>query len=340
MTQREIVLAQINHEETPVVPYSLLTEESVAAQLDAHYGNKDWRKTAERYMTFVSAADTDPKQPINDKYARDGYGGVWRQDMRPWHLEIPPLSTPSFEGYTFPKPEVFYRPEWKEKAFETCREYANTFRIGNLGWGLFERSWNLRGFENILMDALAEPDFFAEALDRILDLYLALVDYTCELPVDAIIFGDDWGDQRGVTLGPDRWRTFLKPRWAKLYEAVHKHGKVIIQHSCGSVADIIPDLIEIKLDVLESCQPEAANMNPYELKKKFGDRITFWGCLGSQSTIPTGTPASIRNEIARLKREMSAGGGYILAPAKPLQPETPIQNAVAILEAFANDSRG
>ena len=248
MTPREIVLAQIRHQETPVVPYSLMIEESVAGQLDTHYGNTSWRKAMNQYMCWVDAVETDPKTAMDERYVRDGYGGIWRQDMRPWHLETPPLSQPSFEGYTFPAPDVFLRPDHKAAAAVTCKDNADKFRIASLGWGLFERSWNLRGFENILMDAVAEPEFFAEALDRILELYLTFVDYTCDLPIDAVIFGDDWGDQRGIILGPDRWRQFLKPRWAKLYEAVHKRGKVIIQHSCGSVTDIIPDLIDIGLD--------------------------------------------------------------------------------------------
>jgi uroporphyrinogen decarboxylase len=184
------------------------------------------------------------------------------------------------------------------------------------------------------MDSITEPDFFEEVLNRLMHLYLAFVEYTADLPIDGILFGDDWGDQRGVILGPERWRRFLKPRWAKIYEVVHARGKITMSHSCGAVAAIIPDMIEIGLDVLESVQPEAANMNPYALKKKWGDQITFWGCLGSQSTIPLGTPAEIKKEIRHLKKEMSVGGGYILAPAKGLQPETPLANAVAIVEAF------
>jgi len=86
--------------------------------------------------------------------------------------------------------------------------------------------------------------------------------------------------------------------------------------------------------VLESVQAEAADMSPYALKRKYGDKITFWGGLGSQSTIPHGTPETIRDEVRRLKREMAKGGGYILAPAKPMQPETPTANAVAMVEAF------
>jgi uroporphyrinogen decarboxylase len=286
----------------------------------------------------VGAVDTDFKEAIDDRYVRDAYGGIWRQDVRPWHLEKPPLAEPSFAGYTFPEPESFFRPEWKEQARKTCAANKNSFLVGNLGWGLFERSWNLRGFENVLVDSMTEPDFFAEVLDRLMHLYLAFVEYTADLPIDGILFGDDWGDQRGVILGPDRWRTFLKPRWARIYRAVHARGKIVMSHSCGSVADIIPDLIEIGLDVLESVQPEAAGMNPYELKKKFGNKITFWGCLGSQSTIPRGTPAEIRAEVRRLKKEMSRGGGYILAPAKPLQPETPTENAAAVVEAFTGST--
>ncbi|HUU09256.1 MAG TPA: uroporphyrinogen decarboxylase family protein [Phycisphaerae bacterium] len=132
----------------------------------------------------------------------------------------------------------------------------------------------------------------------------------------------------------------LKPRWARLYQAVHDAGKFTISHCCGSVVDIMPDIIEIGLDVLESVQPEARGMNPYELKRRWGDRITFWGGLGSQSTIPFAAPDAIRAEVRRLVREMGKGGGYMLAPAKGLQPETPTENAVAVLESFVHQDGG
>jgi uroporphyrinogen decarboxylase len=335
MTPRDCVLDAIHHRQPAVVPYSLGFEGDIEQQLDEYYGGTDWKKRLVRFLTNVAAVDTDMKTTIDATHNQDAYGGIWRTDRLPWHLEKPPLAQPSFDGYTFPSPATFYRPDWKQQGFETCANNHDTFLVGNLGWGLFERSWNLRGFETLLLDTVENPDFFEEALDRIMDLYLTFVDYTCELPVDAILFGDDWGDQRGIIIGPKRWRKFLKPRWARIYEAVHRHGKVVMHHSCGSVADIMPDLIEIGMDVLESVQPEAAGMNPYELKRKWGDKMTFMGCLGSQSTIPFGTPASIRAEVARLRAEMGQGGGYILSPAKPLQPGTPLENAVAVVEAFA-----
>jgi uroporphyrinogen decarboxylase len=136
--------------------------------------------------------------------------------------------------------------------------------------------------------------------------------------------------------GPDRWREMFKPRYKKIYDLAHIKGKRTISHCCGSVVDIMPDIIEIGLDVLESVQPEARGMNPYELKAAYGDKIAFWGCLGSQSTIPFGTPAEIKSEVNKLKQQMGAGGGFILAPAKELQPGTPIENAAAVVDAFTN----
>jgi len=336
MQPRDLVLEQIGHRETRPVPFTLSFEGDVAERVDAYYGSPDWRKRLTPYIVHVAAVETDIRIPIGNGRHRDAYGGIWRTDQRPWHLEKPPLDKPSFQGYDFPTPEAFLRPEWKAKARKTCEEQRDKFLIGSIGWGLFERSWCLRGFEGALTDAATEPDFYAELLDRLADLYMAFVEYTADLPVDAIMFGDDWGDQRGVILGPERWRRFLKPRWARLYKAVHDAGKLVITHCCGSIEAIMPDIVQMGLDVLESVQPEAAGMNPYGLKKRWGDKLTFWGGLGSQSTIPFGTPAQIRAEVRRLCREMGRGGGYILAPAKSLQPETPTENAVAVIEAFVN----
>jgi uroporphyrinogen decarboxylase len=337
MNPREIVMESLRHHQPERVPYTLAFDDGMDLKLDEYLGTSAWREQITPYILGVGAVDTDYKVPLGEGRTRDAYGGIWREDRRPWHLEKPPLERPSFEGYVFPKPESFYRPEWKARARQTIADHPHSFIVGNLGWGLFERSWNLRGFENILVDVISEPDFFEEAVERIMRLYLDFVEYTAELPLDGILFGDDWGDQRGIIIGPKRWRKFLKPRWAQIYAAVHQHGMVVMHHSCGSVAEIMPDLVEIGMDVLESVQPEAAGMNPYELKKKWGDKICFWGGLGSQSVIPFGTPEQLKTEIRRLKVEVGRDGGYILAPAKPLQPGTPFANALAILEAFTQE---
>jgi uroporphyrinogen decarboxylase len=135
-----------------------------------------------------------------------------------------------------------------------------------------------------------------------------------------------------VLTGPKLWRKFIKPRARALHEAVHAAGKWTLQHCCGNVCDIIPEMIDIGLDVLESLQPEA--MDVYEIKRRYGKHLRLWGGLGTQRLLPFGTPGEIRTEVGRLRRELGQGGGYILAPAKALMPEVPTRNAVAAVEAF------
>jgi len=261
------------------------------------------------------------------------FGSTWQVDRRPFHLVEPALKTTSLEGFAFPDVSSLFEGE-REDVLHFVAEHKDRFLVAGFGFGLFERTWALRGFDNALMDAAANPDFYDELVEQVAAHQMAILDHLVDLPIDGVMFSDDWGYQKGVLLGPARWRRFIKPRLAKMYDRVHRASKYVLSHCCGSIADIMPDVIEIGLDVYQSVQPEAKDNDPYELKRKYGDRITFWGGLGSQSTLPFATPAAIKAEVARLCREMGQGGGYILGPAKAVQPETPTQNAAAVVEAF------
>jgi uroporphyrinogen decarboxylase len=336
MTPREAIISQIEHRETAPVPFTLGMDGEFGEEMSRRTGSDSWREKLTPYIKSGGGIPTMAKEPIDDVLERDLFGSTWRMDKRPFHLETPGLKKPSFDGYTFPSADMFAVPDLKEKVEKAKSEYPDSFITIGMGWGLWESSWGIRGFENAMMDCIAEPDFYGELLDRLTDLFLSHVAQCENVDADAVMFGDDWGDQRGVLMGPERWRQFFKPRYAKIYDAVHKQGKTAISHCCGSVVDIMPDIIEIGLDVLESVQPEARGMNPYELKRNFGNNITFWGCLGSQSTIQFGTPDQIRAEIKKLCAEMGRGGGFIIAPAKGFQPGTPLENAVAVFESFTN----
>jgi uroporphyrinogen decarboxylase len=337
MKPRDIVLNQIHHRDTPAVPYTLAFEEDVGARLDLHFGGDSWRRRLVPYVRRCGSVCGSTREKIDDAHHRDAFGTVWRTDRLPASVVEPGLSAPSFEGYPFPSVETFVDPAAAAEAKWRVAESPDSFTIVSTGMCLWE-SWYVRGFENTLADCIAEEDFYAELLDRFTALTLALVAECADVPADAIMMGDDWGDQRGVMIGPERWRRFYKPRYARIFEAVHDQGKLAIMHCCGSVADIMGDIVDIGRDVIESVQPEAAGMNPYELKRAWGDKITFWGCLGSQSTIPFGTPTELREEIRSLRSHMSRGGGYILAPAKPLRSETPTENAIALVEEFVASS--
>ena len=350
-TQRQLVIDQINHRQTDVLPYVLRfvsdTGEhvddygtDVADRLDAYYGGPGWRALIDNAIAQIGAPELGVDTNQGPIYT-DVYGAHWRVDRRPYHLSEPMvLPEPSLAGYSFPDVPAVLGEEWRQRALQEIGEAAGHFVVASFGFGLWERAWTLRGFDNALVDAAGDPVFFEELLDRVAEQQMAIIERLLTLPVDGIMFSDDWGYQRGVLLGPERWRRFIKPRLARMYDRVHAAGKYTLSHCCGSIAEIMPDLIEIGLDVLESVQPEAEDMNPYALKRQFGADITFWGGIGSQSLIPFGTPAEIRAEVAKLCREMGKGGGYILAPAKPLQPETPTENAAAVVESFLQQAGG
>ena len=336
MTQKERVISQIKHEFTDPVPIARLAfDGDVAERLDSYYGNSKWRSLVSEtdHILGVSAINRDGVQVTDTSgMYTDVFGSKWRNDMRTLHLEEPVLKEPSLKTFAFPQASDFLIENWKDDILKIIEANPEKFIIVGLGYGMFVRSWTLRGYQGALADTAAEPEFYDELIETICELQLSLLDEVLALPVDGVILDGDWGDQRGIMMGPDRWRRFIKPRLAKLYDRIHAAGKYTLNHSCGNVSDVIPDLIEIGLDVLQSVQPEA--MNPYELKANFGKDITFWGGLGSQKTIPFGTPEEIRGEVRRLCTEMGKGGGYVLGPAKGLQPETPTENAAAVVEAF------
>jgi len=335
---RDIVLNQFKHIETEEVPYVLRLEPENEDGLDLHYG-KGWRDKIKTYINRPFAIDTTGQRSFGDGYDIDHFGAIWNMKTGVPHHERVALPSPSFKGYEFPALDTFLEPlergKAKDKGFESMREYSHSAQMIVMNWGIFEQTWRIRGYENALCDMIEETDFFEELVGKLTELYIGFVRYCADFPADAIFVGDDWGVQRGLVMSAGHWRRFFKPAWKKVYEEIHKQGKYIVSHCCGGVAEIIPDIIEIKMDMLESVQPEAVGMNPYHLKEKYGDALGFHGGLGNQSTIQFGTPEEIRTEIRRLKTEMSKNGGYVLAAAKSVQAGVPIENLIAIFEEFA-----
>jgi uroporphyrinogen decarboxylase len=330
MFLHQSVLAALNFNDTQPLPYTLFMEGDVAQRLDQYYGHPAWRERLQNAIAWVTIPPLGVREGSEVHYT-DPFGAVWRTDRRPFHLERPPLISPDLSAYTWPAIEALWDEAALLQQIEAARQRGQ-FIVVSTGFGLFERSWTLRGFENALTDMLLHPKFYAALLDGILEILLQIVTRLLALPVDGILLSDDWGEQRGVIMGPRLWRQFIKPRAALFNATVHAGGKWTFQHCCGNVSDILPEMIEIGLDVLESVQPEA--MDVYAIKRRFGRELRLWGGLGTQRLIPFGGPVEIRAEIARLRAELGQGGGYILAPAKPLMQEVPTENAVAVLEAF------
>ena len=347
MTSKERTFRAIRHEQHEV-PYEMRMEPVVADRLDSHYGTAGWRNFVDNDVRRVKAYNCWGWQESHSSeiLRRDVYGCLWRTYGSFWRgdvggapsLEKAAIISDDLHSYTFPDVEAFFPPKWRQHAQETIQQYQDYFLTTSIDFGIYDRTLMLCGHERGFMEMAADDGAIVELLDCVTDHFLEVIDVLATLDVDGIFIGDDWGDQRGIIIGASRWRRLVKPRTAQLIERIHQSDKIALYHSCGNISEILPDLIEIKLDVIESIQPEA--MDPYELKRKYGDKMTFWGGLGSQSLMPFGTPEEVKAETRRLSKRMGQGGGYILGPTKTLQIDTPTANAAAAVEAFIESRQG
>ncbi len=324
VTPKERVYRALAHEETDLVPYMVSIEPGVAARVDEYYGNTDWRRKIVNHAVGTGPNWRGPERP--DGTFVDKFGSVWQQGTI-FHLIGYPLTEPTLKGYEFPD---LLEEDTIERMAQFCETHQDRFRYCNFGLMFFERSWSLRGMENILVDFLEHPDFVEELFDGLMELHLDLMDRLGHLPFDAFGFGDDFGQQKGLIMGPRIWRRVLKPRLARMYGKAHELGKRVHIHTCGDVSEIMEDLIEIGVDICNPFQPEA--MDVFDLKRRYGDRITFEGGIGTQVVLPYGTPEEVRAEVRRCREELGRGGGYIMVTTKPIMDHVPTENAVACIE--------
>lgn len=202
--------------------------------------------------------------------------------------------------------------------------------------GCFDISRYFRGTEEFLLDMLVEPARAEILMDKVNDFAMLYLDKCMEVGkglIDGVYCGDDFGTQTAMLVSPELFRKYIKPRYKKLVEKVHGHGLKYFHHSCGSVREIIPDMIEIGFDVLNPIQPKAAGMEPAELAKEYGKDIVFYGGIDEQRTLPCGTPQDVANEVRHCMERLGQNGNYIVAPAHGFQTDTSIRNILAMYHA-------
>jgi uroporphyrinogen decarboxylase len=244
------------------------------------------------------------------------------------------VETPEdLDGFDFPDPDA---PGRFRLAEQTVRRYGNDYAIlGDQECTVFEMAWYLVGLEKFLIDLALKKTYVFHLLDRILDISIRQGQRLIALGADVIWTGDDMGDQNGMILSPELWREVFKPRLGSVFSAYRRINPDIriAYHSCGSILPIIPDLIEIGLDILNPIQPRAAGMDPSFLKRSYGDRLCFFGGIDIQELLPRAAPDQVFRSVQKAIRILGNGGGYISAPAHNIQPDTPVENILAFFDA-------
>ena len=332
MTRRELVISALEHREPPVVPHYIGFTAQALEQLIAYTGNESIEEELGSCLCASPYWGWPTELPDQPGCFRDEFGVVWNRNGADKDIGVvdhPQLEDLETDSYTFPVCDTArLRGEYER----LVRVKGDRFAIADFGFSMFERSWSLMGMENTLASMVTCPEALEALYDRICEYYLALVDIALEYDIDGVYFGDDWGQQKGLIMGPDHWRRFIKPRMARLYARVREAGKYVIQHSCGDCHEIFPDLIEIGLSCYQTFQPEIYDI--HEMKRLYGDKLTFWGGVSTQQCLPFATPAEVKVETRRIMNALRQGGGLIIAPTHAVAFDVPPENIMAMAEVF------
>lgn len=306
MTRRELVKAAIGHREAERIPYLMDINPDAWEKLKPLAGGKTVRE-------FLD----DDVQDIGAPWWN------WGELADDWKGPDAPTTRDHVVG-------VGSYTEYKD-SIKRARDANDKYLLVRIYGSHFEKANFARGIEGFLADIGGNVAFARRFLTRIIDRNMVMLENMLTAPeIDGVLLGSDWGSQKDLLMSPESWHDLIRPGEQREYDLIHEYGKDVWIHSCGCVERIIPALIEMGVNVLNPVQPEA--MDVARLKADYGDRLTFWGGLSTQRTLPFGTPDEVRRECRALKRLLGKGGGHIFSPAQVIQGDVPVENVLALLE--------
>lgn len=286
------------------------------------------------------------------KLARRPPGGIY---FDPVFHPLENATIDDLDNFTWPAPFSFYKlPDksnldiyltgLKEEA-RYWYEESDLALVGNFGGSIFEAAYGLRGFEKFMEDMVLNRAFAERLLDKLVDANIEYFKRYCDsvgkyLQV-IMVGGEDLGTQRGLVISPKLYRELIKPRQQQLWQFIKRNTDAfILVHSCGSISDIIDDLVDAGADIINPVQISAQGMEPKRLKERFGHKITFWGGgCDTQRVLPFGTPDEVRKEVKEKMQIFAPGGGFVFNQVHDIQYNVPPENIVALFDAAYEYSR-
>jgi uroporphyrinogen decarboxylase len=327
MTKRDFIRQVLAHQRPPYVPWSFSFTLEARQKLERHFGSTSLDLLLHDHLAWAGNPAGSFIDLGHDQF-RDPFGVVWDRsvDKDIGQVVSPQLTEPTLAGYKFPDPTdgIFFN----EVPAMIARQ-PDCFRVFPIGFSLYERAWTLRGMENLMMDFVENPAFVRELFRAIADYNVAQVRHALTYDIDGVYFGDDWGQQQGLQMGPALWHGFIEPELKRMYAAVRSAGKHVFIHSCGDVDELFESLVADGVNCFNPFQPEV--MDVAALIPRFRGRLAFHGGLSTQRTLPYGTPDDVRAETRRLIA-LGRDGGYILAPAHAVEGDVPLENMLAFIE--------
>jgi uroporphyrinogen decarboxylase len=364
MNSRECVLAALNHREPDRPPRDLGSTTATGIHPNAyralkrHLGLDDsWRYLSARaQLAFVEAPiverfgiDLLPLIPesaavapaLDEHRAYVDRWGIERrlpEDGGHYYVSRPPLANATSIGdlraFELPQPREDFRA-LAEQA-RRLRATSDKALVLNPEVGFMHQSQFLRSFDQWLMDLVADPPFAAALMDRALDVWLAETAAMLRdvgKYADIVIYADDLAFQDRPMASRRTFDQLLKPRLRRVFDLLKSSGLKVLYHTCGNVWSLIDEFIELGVDALNPVQVSAGEMgNTAELKRRWGDRLTFWGGIDTQRVMSSGTPDDVRAEVRRRINDLARAGGYVLATVHDIQAEVPPENVCAMFD--------
>ncbi|MHB8969772.1 MAG: uroporphyrinogen decarboxylase family protein [Pirellulaceae bacterium] len=288
--------------------------------------------------TFVDEGDR------GDSF-QDDFGATLRRPQGGFYYDWQefPLAEPSLaalEKMPWPDPADPARYRGLRQRVQQLRAQTDRalFGMAPCGHDLFNQLLRVRGMEEGLMDLVTNQEFCEAFLDRltctIITAQELFLDEVGDL-IDVHFTADDLSGQTSPLISPSVYRSLIKPRWARIIEAIKRKTKAkIFYHGCGAIGTFLPDLIEIGVDILNPVQVSAAGIDTAGLKREYGRHLSFWGGgCDTQRVLPTGTQEVVREEVRRRICDLAPGGGFVFNPVHNIQPHVPPANVLAVFQA-------